>query len=114
MMLAEGAMRRVSLLVASAVVLAALALRPAAAQTFRATFLPPGAAGTETPHHVDRPRPTSMAVPPRTHRDPPATTVDCAMAVPANPNVDQRMTLLHPPPDLKFSMRLIIVPPCKR
>ena len=55
-----------------------------------------------------------MAVAPRTHRDPPATTVDCAMVVPANPNVDQRMTLLHPPPDLKFSMRLIIVPPCKR
>jgi hypothetical protein len=114
MMLAEGAMRRVSLLVASAVVLAALALRPASAQTFRATFLPPGAVGTETPHHVDRPRPMSMAVPLRTHRDPPAATVDCAMAVPANPNIDQRMTLLHPPPDLKFSMRLIVVPPCKR
>jgi hypothetical protein len=108
-------MRRVSLLVASAVVLVALGSRPTSAQTFRMTFMPPSAAGTvETAHHATRPRPTSMAQPLRTHHDAPATAVDCAMAVPANPNVDQRMTLLHPPPDLKFSMRLIIVPPCKR
>ena len=107
-------MRRVSLLVASAVVLAALGSRPASAQTFRMTFMPPSAAGTMPTHHADRPRPTSMAQPLRTHHDAPATAVDCAMVVPANPNVDQRMTLLHPPPDLKFSMRLIIVPPCKR
>lgn len=55
-------MRRMSLLVTAAAVVVALAPRPAAAQSFRMTF----------------------------------------------------MTLLHPPPDIKFSMRLIIVPPCKR
>ena len=110
-------MRRVSLLVAAAAVMAALASRPISAQSFRATFLPSpsSAAGiAETPHHATRPRPTSMALPQRTHYDAPASAVDCAMVVPANPNIDQRMTLLHPPPDLKFSMRLVIVPPCKR
>ena len=108
-------MRRLSLCLVATTVAIGLTPAPAAAQGFRMTFMPPSAAGTvETAHHATRPRPTSMAQPLRTHHDAPATTVDCAMVVPANPNVDQRMTLLHPPPDLKFSMRLIIVPPCKR
>lgn len=108
-------MTRVSLLLIAVAVTVGLAPRLAAAQSFRMTFMPPSAAGTvETAHHATHPRPTSMAQPLRTHHDAPATAVDCAMVVPANPNVDQRMTLLHPPPDLKFSMRLIIVPPCKR
>ncbi len=85
------------------------------ASSFRATFMPPDAIGTmAVPTHAQRPRPTSMAQPVRTHRDARTGAIDCAMAVPANPDIDQRMTLLHPPPDIKFSMRLITVPPCKR
>jgi hypothetical protein len=103
---------------ATAALVAALLIPGAAtAQSFRATFLPPDAAGaTPALSHAQRLRPTSMPGPLRTHRDRNALAagVDCAMAVPANPDVDQRMTLLHPPPDIKFSMRLIVVPPCKR
>jgi hypothetical protein len=85
------------------------------ASNFHATFVPPDpSSALPAPSHAQRPRPATLAQPLRTHRDARPGTVDCAMAVPANPDIDQRMTLLHPPPDIKFSMRLIVVPPCKR
>src|SRR5262245_35946004 len=116
MMLGGDAMRRFSALIGAAAVMAGLVARPAAAQSFRMTFLPKASVETAPPaKHAQQPRPTSMArlQPQRTHQSLPASD-DCAMVVPANPDIDQRMTLLHPPPDIKFSMRLSIVPPCKR